>query len=92
MKKSDIINSISEQYDIPKTTVLDIVNQTFNIIELSVSCGEDVLITGFGKFHSRKRKPVQRRNPKTGEKISIPEKIHIGFQPARTLKRRIEEP
>jgi DNA-binding protein HU-beta len=48
--------------------------------------GERVTFSGFGSFEIKKRKARQGRNPKTGEKLRIPQKKRVKFNPSRILK------
>lgn len=60
-------------------------------IELSLACGEAVTIRNFGKFEVRTRQPVTRLNPRTGDKIEVPEKRSVLFHAAPALKRRVNK-
>lgn len=65
------------------------VEQVLNAIALSLACGEPVTIRNFGKFQPRTRRSVTRKNPVTGESVTVPEKTSVGFVPAPALKERI---
>jgi integration host factor subunit beta len=60
-------------------TVLD------SIIE-SLQGGDKVELRGFGSFRLRDRAPRIGRNPKTGEKVSVPSKRVPYFKPGKDLK------
>lgn len=51
--------------------------------------GERVTFSGFGSFEIKQRKSRLGRNPKTGEKLRIPQKKRIKFNPSRILKDRL---
>lgn len=75
MLKSDLIDAIKQQYPDLKGEQPDlIVHLFFDAIEKAVRQGNRVEIRGFGAFSLRVRRPRQARNPKTGVKVSIPEK------------------
>lgn len=59
------------------------------IRKLTVSEGE-VPISDFGKFVIKTRAARQCKNPKTGEKINVPEKKAIAFKPAKTFKEMVK--
>lgn len=52
----------------------------------SLSRGERVTFSGFGSFEIKHRRSRLGRNPKTGEKLRIPQKKRIKFNPSRILK------
>jgi nucleoid DNA-binding protein len=52
----------------------------------ALSQGERVTFSGFGSFEIKRRKSRLGRNPKTGEKLRIPQKKRIKFNPSRILK------
>jgi nucleoid DNA-binding protein len=67
----------------------DAVDRVLNAISRALACGERVTIRNFGKFEPRARKSVIRKNPVTGDKIEVPEKVSIGFVAAPALKERV---
>jgi nucleoid DNA-binding protein len=66
-----------------------LVNDFLRVIALSLADGEDVKLSGFGLFEVRERKPVTRRNPRTGEEIKVPAKVTLGFKPSPVLKEKV---
>lgn len=51
--------------------------------------GEDVLVTGFGKFEVRSKKERPGRNPKTGEKLVVTARRVVTWRPSRVLRERM---
>lgn len=95
MKRVDIVNKIAKsgKVDLDKRDIAKLVDQTFDMISRYLS--EDVyenkkiMISGFGSFIVKKRKPKIGRNPKTREEKMIPERFGISFKTGKVLKRRI---
>ena len=56
----------------------------------SLKAGKKVQISGFGTFIIRERKERICRNPKTGEKVTVPVRSSPAFKPSELLKKRIE--
>ena len=56
----------------------------------SLANGERTEIRGFGSFSINHRPPRTGRNPKTGEKVAVPEKCVPRFKPGRELKERVD--
>jgi DNA-binding protein HU-beta len=48
--------------------------------------GDKVEIRGFGTFLMKERAPRVARNPKTGEKVTVPAKLVPAFKPGKDLK------
>ena len=84
--KSKLLKQLSQNYpnflkkDLDKFT--DIILKE---IKRTLRRGERVELRGFGIFSTNKQKARISRNPKTGEKISTPEKKTIHFKMAKDL-------
>lgn len=72
-----------------KRRAAQIVDSLFEIIKGRLEKGEDVLITGFGRFKVRFKWARKGRHPQTGESIIIPSRKTVVFQASRKLKDRI---
>jgi integration host factor subunit alpha len=55
LTKSDLIASLSNDLNIPKSKSSALVESILETIKATLAPGEDVLISGFGKFHVKKR-------------------------------------
>lgn len=89
MNRTDIVRAVSNHESLPISLCEKVIGGLFDVISLSLAAEEPVNIRRFGKFEARKRAPVTRRNPKTGEAIDVPEKMGVGFVPSPALKDRI---
>ena len=65
------------------------VEALFGIIMSSLGNGEDVLITGFGKFCVRQKKARRARNPQTGEEVMLEPRRVVTFRPSGKLREKI---
>ncbi len=86
MNKLELIQAISEKTGIEKNTVALIITETHETIIEKLKEGDSVKIAGFGIFLTKKRDARTGRNPKTGEKVEIPEKLMPKFKPSKTMK------
>ena len=90
--KSKLLKQISKNYpnflrkDLNKFT--DII---LNEIKNTLKRGERVELRGFGMFSTHVQKARISRNPKTGEKVSTPEKKTIHFKMAKELLKKIND-
>lgn len=69
----------------------DILETLFDVIAATLSTGEDVKLTNFGKFEARLHPAAKRRNPRTGEVVDVPERMGLGFKPSNTLREQVNE-
>lgn len=53
--------------------------------------GEDILISGFGKFSVKKKAAREGRNPKTGDKVMIEARRVVTFKPSGILQARVNK-
>ena len=56
----------------------------------SLARGQRIEIRGFGSFDLNHRPARQGRNPKTGDKVSVPEKYVPHFKPGKELRERVD--
>lgn len=66
-----------------------VVDRLFEIIKGTLSRGEGVLISGFGKFSVRQKKARQGRNPQTKERIILSERKVLVFKTSGVLRKRL---
>ncbi len=97
MRKSDLINQISEKTGIPKVDVLVTLETMFKEVKESLAQGENIYIRGFGSFITKKRAAKIGRNIKRNIAVEIPEHYIPAFKPAKEFvsevknKRKEEE-
>jgi DNA-binding protein HU-beta len=73
LTKADFIDRVAGDERVgSKKAAADAVEAVLDTIVASLSSGEDVNFTGFGKFSVNERGPRQGVNPRTGERITIP--------------------
>lgn len=89
MTKKDLIELVAKKANLTNKAARDSVQSTLNAIRDSLKRGEKVVLTGFGTFSVRNRRPRPGRNPKTGAKITISARKAPGFTPGKTLKKAI---
>jgi len=87
MTKSDLVQKLSEQVTtLTKKECEVIVDTVFHHMKDALQKGEKIEIRGFGSFTVRIRRAKEGRNPKTGEKVSIPEKRIPFFKVGKELR------
>ncbi|NJL83846.1 MAG: HU family DNA-binding protein [Chloroflexaceae bacterium] len=73
MNKGELVDKVAERASVTKKQADAVITAIIDTIMESVSAGEKVTLVGFGSFEPRKRKEREGRNPKTGDKMIIPE-------------------
>ena len=87
MTKSDLVQTLSEKVtSLTKKECEVIVDTVFHHMKDALHRGEKIEIRGFGSFTVRVRRAKEGRNPKTGEKVSIPEKRIPFFKVGKELR------
>ncbi|GMT49170.1 MAG: transcriptional regulator [bacterium] len=86
MTKADIIEIISENVNITKKDIGIIIDQFFEKVKKGISANEHIELRGFGTFGTKERKARIARNPKTNEKINVPEHRVPYFKAGKELK------
>jgi len=87
--KDHIIRSIGNHLGISKFESTRLIESVLETIKTSLSSGEDVLISGFGKFIVRKKDARRGRNPATGEDLPLDARTVITFRCSSVMRDRI---
>ena len=92
MTKSELITLLSDRFSqlVHKDAELS-VKTIIDSLSKSLSSGGRVEIRGFGSFSLNHRPARLGRNPKTGEKVNIPEKFVPHFKPGKELKLKVDK-
>jgi integration host factor subunit alpha len=91
MTKADIVERIYTTTNISKKDAVDILEEVFSIMKSTLEAGEDLKISGFGKFEVKQKKDRRGRNPQTGEAITITARSILTFKPSTLLKQGINK-
>jgi integration host factor subunit alpha len=86
MTKNDLTNAISEQASLPKGESSELLEELLGIIKDTLESGEEVKISGFGKFEVKTKNERRGRNPQTGEYLTIDSRQVVTFRPSAMLK------
>ena len=91
MTKSELINALEKQVNLPHHFAEKAVNSVFQSMIESLLKDERIEIRGFGSFHNRNYKAYQGRNPKSGEPLKVEAKKVPFFKAGNELKQVINE-
>ncbi len=88
--KADFAERLFDDLGLNKREAKEMVELFFEEIKTSLEQGEQVKISGFGKFELRDKSSRPGRNPKTGEEIPITARRVVTFRTGQKLKIRVE--
>ncbi|MEK6194414.1 MAG: integration host factor subunit alpha [Deltaproteobacteria bacterium] len=88
LTKSDIVAKVHELGFTKKKSV-DTVESLLEIIKSTLAQGDDVLVSGFGKFCIKDKKQRRGRNPATGSDLILRERKVVTFKCSGKLRNRI---
>jgi DNA-binding protein HU-beta len=86
VNKTELIEAIAERADVPKSQAQKHFDAFEGVVTNVLKSGDEVQITGFGKFYVREQKARDGRNPQTGEKMRIPARTVPSFSAGNSLK------
>ncbi len=89
LTKADIIEAIRKENGYSRNQSSEVTEILFEIIKQSLESGEDVMISGFGKFKVKNKKERRGRNPVTNEDLMLPPRRVVTFKCSDKLKNRI---
>ena len=89
LTKAHIVDAVAEQNGYPKNESYEMVETLLEIIKRTLESGEDVLISGFGKFCVKTKHGRRGRNPATGEDMMLEPRRVVTFNCSRKLRDRV---
>ncbi len=89
LTKARIVESINEQVGLPKKDAAEAVEILLEIIKRTLESGEDVLISGFGKFCVKEKRARRGRNPATGEDMMLDKRRVVTFKCSSVLRKKV---
>lgn len=91
MNKAELIDEIAKKTKQAKTQVKAVVDAFLDTVQSVLKKGDKLALPGFGTWYVAKRKQRTGRNPKTGEKITIPAGKVPRFKPGNKLKAAVSK-
>lgn len=91
LTKADIIENIRHELNYPRKKSSDIMEIFLEIIKKNLANGDDILISGFGKFCVNQKHSRRGRNPATGEDMVLPERHVVTFKCSQVLREKMNQ-
>jgi len=89
LTKVDIAKNIYSELGFTKNKSIDCVETLLKIMKKTLASGEDVMISGFGKFCVNGKRQRRGRNPATGDAMMLPARRVVTFKCSGKLKGKI---
>ena len=91
MTKKEIVKTISEEIGLTQLKTKEIVQKTFDAIVDTLVEERRIELRNFGVFEVKKRAARKARNPRTGQRVDVPEKFVVTFKPGKEMEERIRQ-
>jgi integration host factor subunit alpha len=91
LTKDDLIQTLYDQSGFSKQKARTTIETVFELVKKALESGDDVLVSGFGKFIVRKKEARRGRNPATGEDINLDARKVITFKCSPVMRDRIND-
>ena len=89
LTKAMIVDGIHEQLGYPKNKSAEMLETLLELMKRNLERGEDVLISGFGKFCVKEKKERRGRNPATGDDMILNSRRVMTFRCSHLLRDKI---
>ena len=91
LTKSHLIDSIAEQNGYTRKKSTETFETILEIIKSTLTSGEDVMISGFGKFCVKEKRECRGRNPATCGDMILATRLDVTFRSSGKLRDKINE-
>ena len=89
LTKAHIVATFQNELGFSKHQSIDLVENLLEIVKSSLSNGENLLFSGFGKFCVQDKKERRGRNPATGESVMLKPRRIVTFKCSEKLREKI---
>jgi integration host factor subunit alpha len=86
LTKAQIVEALFAKNIFTKTQSAQVIDTLFELIRQSLQDGEDVLISGFGKFSVKEKQARIGRNPQTGKPMKLPARKVVTYKRSSVLR------
>lgn len=91
LTKEDLVTAIAEANGYPRIQAVELVETLLELIKSRLASGEDILISGFGKFSVKEKRERRGRNPATGDDMMLRPRKVVTFKCSGQLRGKINK-
>ena len=89
LTKKDIVERVCDGLGFPRNQYIEIVESLLELMKSTLVSGDDLLVSGFGKFCVRDKHERKGRNPATGEDAILPARRVVTFKCSGKLRDKV---
>ena len=92
LTKADLVQNVYKNHDnLTKAQATQAVEALLSTMKNCMASGEELLISGFGKFNVKDKNARRGRNPQTGQELILEPRRVITFKPSGILRTKIND-
>ena len=91
LTKDKMVSRLQTQLGLTKQESRQAVERLFEVMKDTIANGEDLLISGYGKFSVRQKNARRGRNPQTKEALMLAPRRVLVFKASKVLRKRLNE-
>ena len=91
LTKKDIVDRMQSELGFLRNKSVEITESLLELIQSSLESGNDVLVSGFGKFCVKEKKARKGRNPATGEDLMLKPRRVVTFKWSGKLREKVDK-
>ena len=91
LTKNNIVEQIQTGCGFPRNKSVEITESLLELIKSSLEFGDDLLVSGFGKFCVKEKRERKGRNPATGEDAILPARRVVTFKCSGKLRDKVNQ-
>ena len=89
LTKNDLMNAMHDRLSLRKCKSLDLLESLLEIMKKTLESGEDIRISGFGKFSVKDKRERRGRNPQSGEDLMLESRRVVTFRCSEVFRDKI---
>ncbi len=89
LTKADIVSQLTNHLGFTKSKAFEVTETLLEIIKRTLESGEDVMVSGFGKFCVKEKAERRGRNPATDEDLMLAPRKVVRFRCSRKLREKV---
>ncbi len=90
LTKKDIVDRMQAELGFLRNKSVEITESLLELIKATLEAGDDVLVSGFGKFCVKEKKARKGRNPATGEDLMLKPRRVVTFKWSGKLRQKVD--
>jgi integration host factor subunit alpha len=91
LTKADLAKKVADDCGFLKGEAQEIVEKLLDLIKQKLIAGEDVMISGFGKWSVKEKQARRGRNPQTGKPLVLDERRVVTWKYSPVLKKAVNK-